>query len=203
MVPTISETRQPLQKSESESRRPLIIDCGANIGLSAVWFARQFPDAQIVAVEPAADNIEVAKQNLRTYPNVTLLHGAVWDRPARLMISDMTAAPMAYRVIESQDVAPEPSNNALKTFAISELMHMAGAHEALIVKIDIEGAEAALFRSNTEWVSRTHLITIELHDWILPKQRTSAPFIRSFAKLDFDLLQRGENLFVFLDTLGT
>jgi hypothetical protein len=70
---------------------------------------------------------------------------------------------------------------------------------ALIIKVDIEGAEASLFRSNTEWVCLTDLIAIELHDYLLPKQQTSAPFIRSFANLDFDLLQRRENLFVFLD----
>ena len=34
---------------------------------------------------------------------------------------------------------------------------------------------------------------------MLPKQRTSAPFIRSFANLDFDLIQRGETLFLFID----
>jgi hypothetical protein len=37
----------------------------------------QFPEAQILAVEPAADNIEIAKLNLHAYPNVTLLQGVM------------------------------------------------------------------------------------------------------------------------------
>jgi hypothetical protein len=54
-------------------------------------------------VEPAADNIEIAKLNLHAYPNVTLLQGAVWDRPSQLKISDTTVSPWAYQVTESQD----------------------------------------------------------------------------------------------------
>lgn len=190
------------RKSRAEGRRPLIIDCGTNIGLSAVWFSHLFPEAQIFAVEPDAGNIEVAQHNLRSYPNVTLLHGAVWDRPTQLTISNPTVAPWAYQVAEAQDGAAGNPNNTLKSFTIPEIMDMAATRQVLIVKIDIEGAEATLFRSNTEWVRLTDLITIELHEWMMPKQRTSAPFIRSLANLDFDLLQRGENLFVFLDRPG-
>lgn len=183
------------RKATADGRRPLIIDCGANIGLSTIWFARLFPEAQILAVEPAADNIEVAKQNLRAYSNVTLLQGAVWDRPVRLKISDPTVRPDSYQMVETEGGTDE----ALRAFTIAELIDMSDAHQALIVKIDIEGGEAILFRSNTEWINSTDLISIELHDWLLPKQLTSAPFIRSFANLDFELLQRGETLFLFLN----
>src|SRR5690606_29753371 len=31
---------------------PLIIDCGANIGLSVIYFKRHFPDARVIAFEP-------------------------------------------------------------------------------------------------------------------------------------------------------
>ena len=30
----------------------VILDAGANIGLSSIWFARRFPDARVIAVEP-------------------------------------------------------------------------------------------------------------------------------------------------------
>jgi FkbM family methyltransferase len=35
---------------------PLILDLGANIGASAVWFAVRYPAAHIVAFEPHPDN---------------------------------------------------------------------------------------------------------------------------------------------------
>jgi FkbM family methyltransferase len=197
--PQFQKLNNLYQKSKAEGRRPLIIDCGANIGLSAVWFSHLFPEAQIFTVEPDPDNFKVAQRNLAAYPNVTLLRGAIWDCPKDLAISDTTVDPWAYRTEEVQNGAARNPDKILKGFTISEIMGMADTPRALIVKVDIEGAEASLFRSNIEWVGRTDLIAIELHDWMLPKQRTSAPFVRSFANLDFDLLQRGENLFVFLD----
>src|SRR4051812_8815023 len=35
---------------------PIIIDAGANIGASTIWFARQYPQARIAAVEPDPGN---------------------------------------------------------------------------------------------------------------------------------------------------
>ena len=120
------------KKARADGKRPLIIDCGANIGLSTVWFSHLFPEAQIIAVEPAADNIEVAKRNLHAYPNVTLIQGAIWDRPARLTISDTTAATDAYRVQEAQEKDAGDFGNTLKTFTIPELIDMADADHAMI-----------------------------------------------------------------------
>ena len=44
---------------ESEIR-PLVIDCGANIGLSTKYFSLKYPDAVIVGVEPDDNNIKLA-----------------------------------------------------------------------------------------------------------------------------------------------
>ena len=66
--------------------QPLAIDYGANIGLSSVWYARQFPEAKIIAMEPDQSNLEIASMNLAAYPNVTLVRGGVWDMPSHLSI---------------------------------------------------------------------------------------------------------------------
>src|SRR5438105_2732424 len=36
----------------SGTQSPLILDCGANIGLSTLYFKRAFPNARIIAFEP-------------------------------------------------------------------------------------------------------------------------------------------------------
>ena len=42
-------------------RPPVIVDLGANVGLSAAWFAARWPGARIVCVEPDPANLEVLR----------------------------------------------------------------------------------------------------------------------------------------------
>jgi hypothetical protein len=67
--------------------------------------------------------------------------------------------------------------------------------EPFIVKIDIEGFERELFSKNTDWVDRFAVLIIELHDWMLPKERSSGNFLSTIAKLDRDFVYVGENVF--------
>lgn len=74
---------------------------------------------------------------------------------------------------------------------------MAGSSELLIAKIDIEGSERELFRSNTDWMDTTALILIELHDWLQPWSMISHNFLRQLCDRGFDVLWRGETMFCF------
>jgi hypothetical protein len=67
------------------------------------------------------------------------------------------------------------------------------------VKIDIEGAQGKLFKSNTEWVTNSHLITLELDDWLMPWQGTSRAFFSCLSKYPFDYLLGQESIFCFRD----
>ena len=70
-----------------------------------------------------------------------------------------------------------------------------GEGAPFIVKIDIEGFEAELFSRNLEWLDRFYVLIIELHDWMLPRQRSSQSFLRAIGALDRDFLYAGENVF--------
>ena len=49
----------------------MIVDCGANIGLPALWFALRFHSARIFAVEPEPRNFDILCRNVRDYENIT------------------------------------------------------------------------------------------------------------------------------------
>ena len=40
----------------------IIFDCGANIGLTTVFYANRFPEANIIAVEPEAGNFQFTEK---------------------------------------------------------------------------------------------------------------------------------------------
>src|SRR3954468_13533302 len=54
-----------------------IIDLGANVGLSAVYFKTKYPNAQVIAVEPEKKNYEQMMKNLSGFSNVYPLNNAI------------------------------------------------------------------------------------------------------------------------------
>ena len=180
----------------ASGKRPLIIDCGGNIGLSALYFGLQFPEAQIVVVEPDADNFALLKRNTAVLGQRVLpLLGGVWHESGHLRIVNPQAGAASLQVETVRDAAP----GTIKAHTIAEICALAGAHAPLIVKIDIEGSQAKLFSANTEWVANTGLVVIELEDWLLPWQGTSRNFFSCMSKHAFEYLMLGENMFCFHD----
>jgi hypothetical protein len=76
-------------------------------------------------------------------------------------------------------------------------MQRHSAKRNLIVKVDIEGGEEALFRSNIDWLDRTDLLIAETHDWLFPGQGTSRTLFSAIAGRNFEVIQKGEFISFF------
>ena len=182
----------------NSNTRPLIIDCGANIGLSVVWFANKFPESVIYAIEPSRENFSLMKKNLSSYTNVELLHGGIWDTETSLSIMDEDVDAWAFQVQETNSSCNDQDNESIiKSYTMNGVRNISGIENIFIAKIDIEGSEDVLFRSNTEWCEETDLLIVELHDWQEPGRGRSRNFFRRIAELEFDYLSHHENIFIF------
>jgi len=174
-------------------RKPLVIVCGANTGLSSIFFVLLFPQAVVVAVEPANDNFEMLRRNGGLYESIIPIHAGVWDKKTHLRIVNPSADPFAYRTVECGPAEPD----AFAALTIPDLIERFPEGEPLLIKIDVEGSEQILFRSNTGWLERMPLLIVELHDWLLPQRKTSASFLSLVAGMGPDFVVRGENIFLF------
>ncbi len=173
-------------------RTPLIVDAGANIGASAIWFHLSFPQAKIVAIEPELANFELLRANTDGAP-VETLNGALVGRPGSVWLEDPGAGSWGFRTSSKETGA---SLAEVRGVTVGDLYELnAGACAPFIVKIDIEGGEAAVFAENTDWVPKTPVIAIELHDWILTGQANSRAFLQCVSALDRDFVYVGENVF--------
>lgn len=181
------------EKALAEGEVPLIVDCGANIGLSALYFSLHLPKARIVGIEPASDNVRVARKNTSHNPLIEIVEAAVYDKVTPLELVDPQAEKFAYRVQE----ASIPSATSIPAVTIDEIMKRHGAKRNLIVKVDIEGGEDALFRSNLDWLDHTDLLIAETHDWLFPGQGTSATLFAGIAGRKFEVIQKGEYISFF------
>ena len=63
----------------SGTARPFIVDCGANLGMSIVFFKRLYPECKILAFEPDPETFSLLKGNVEAngFEDVTLVNKAV------------------------------------------------------------------------------------------------------------------------------
>ena len=114
-----------------------IIDAGANIGLTSVYFANRFPDAQILALEVDQQNFDLLAMNTRPYPRICPLLKGLWNRRAKLVITNPEEYPWAFTVSE----ASEKKEATIEGISVSELLRDFDWNGVDLLKMDIEGAE--------------------------------------------------------------
>lgn len=175
-------------------KRPLIIDCGANIGLSSVWFARRFPGATVIAIEPEPENFSLLLKNIAGYQNVKPLQAAISDHITTVSLENVGNESWAWKTRESE-------TGQVPTVTIQELFIGTIDTVPLVVKIDIEGFEVELFRSNLEWTRNVPLIVFESHDWLFHWRGTAHAIFSVLCKDTRDYLQKGENTFALLHSI--
>jgi FkbM family methyltransferase len=177
------------QEIVASGRQPLIVDCGANIGCSVLWFNARYPKAHIVAVEPAPDNFELLSANCAGL-NVDLRRMGVAATDGRSHLTDTGGGGMAYRT-EVNGNGPEIAMLSLQSLLASKF---ADRYARFILKIDIEGAEKNLFKDNSEMLAEFPLIILEPHDWMLPGQLSSREFFRFHVNAGREFCMKQENV---------
>jgi FkbM family methyltransferase len=170
-------------------KRPLIIDCGANIGVSSKYFSENFPESTVIAIEPNSGNHSLATTNCVS-SNVIHTKAAISSRPGLGAIKDANASNNGFQV-ESSESGDFPM------ITVSDILKQHGSEKVSpwLIKIDIEGFESNLFSENTDWIDDFPIIAIELHDWLYPGKSTSMNFISQISKKQRDFVLSGENVF--------
>jgi FkbM family methyltransferase len=118
--------------------KPLILDCGANIGASAVWFATNYPRAKIVAIEPDPANMTLLQLNCQGL-DVEPLAGAISCQRETLFLTDPGIGEWGYRAEKDAPSASRPPT--VEAYPVSDLLEAHKEHVPFIIKIDIEGGE--------------------------------------------------------------
>jgi FkbM family methyltransferase len=172
---------------------PIIIDAGANVGAASLWFANEYPESVVLAVEPDADNAELCRRNTLCCGRVQVYVRAIGGQPGYATVVSQKAA-WAVQTVRSHD----PDGASIIT--VEELLQSVGTDASLfLVKVDIEGFEADLFSSNTDWIGEAAAIYVEPHDWLLPGGGSSQSMQGALLGAGFELLIRGENLVFVLN----
>lgn len=164
----------------------VIIDAGANVGYSSVFFASQYPSATVIAIEPEPGNYRQLVENTKAYSNVKPVNAALLNEPGRVSISDPTAEEWAFRVDGSKKGGVD-----VEAVAIPQLLHRFGLTHVDILKIDVEGSEIEIFDTGSaSWLNKVDNLMIELHDYLRPG--CEAAVSKALGPSAFDRSSRGE-----------
>ncbi|WP_348267259.1 FkbM family methyltransferase [Edaphobacter paludis] len=169
-------------------QKPLIIDCGANIGASVTWFASRYPAAHIVAIEPAPDNFALLDKNCAGL-DVDLRKAGIGPQDGVAYLQT-TGGEMGYRTNTDQN-GIQIDMVSLDTLLASKPQSQ---YVPFLLKIDIEGAEKTLFCGDTSIFNQFPLIIFEPHDWMLPGQLTSQEFFRFHVAAGREFCMNHENI---------
>ncbi len=162
----------------------VIVDAGAHIGLSSLWFAQRFPDATIVALELERSNFELLRNNTARHSNIHPLHAAIWPTSGSVAVADATAATWAFNAEPGVGVTALSVPDVMARFDIDRID---------LLKLDVEGAERDVLRDSGVWIDRVDMLVAELHDRFVPGcTRALMAATASFSYEEW----RGENILV-------
>lgn len=143
----------------------LIIDLGAYIGLSAIYYKEAYPDSTLICVEPEDSNFELLKNNTSQFSQVQTIHSGVWSKNVGLKISNQSVEKWAFSLEE----VPDGEEYDVFAVTVDSLLENSGFSHIDILKVDIEGAEKQLFSVGCEkWIDKVNILVLELHDRIIP-----------------------------------
>lgn len=182
----IKEEYQQAIQQHFES--PWIVDAGANIGCTTVYFKIAYPSAKILAIEADPDNFILLKENLalNDFDDVQSLSAALWFENGTVNISRNFKDGRNWAIHVDDKGQTQVISKTLQTIFKD---YSLGSID--ILKMDIEGSEQPIFiRDETlpELLGMTKCVAIEVH--------SENNFIAEKLKqLGFQIFTKGETLF--------
>ncbi|MEO8564454.1 MAG: FkbM family methyltransferase [bacterium] len=134
----------------------LILDLGSNVGYTVAHLAQVHPTARVIGVEMDAANFALAQLNTAAYgERVRLVHAAVWTHDGEIAYGG--DGDDAFAV--SGDTGPRRA----PAVRVDTILAAHGVTQVDYVKMDVEGAEAAILAEPADWLDCVRTMKIELH----------------------------------------
>lgn len=73
------------------SNPQFIIDAGANIGLTSLYYHKEYPSARIFAVAMEAGNYDLLKKNTEQISNISAVNKALWSDSTPIYMTRSTS----------------------------------------------------------------------------------------------------------------
>lgn len=168
----------------TDNRTPVILDCGANLGMASLYFKWLYPESRVQAFEPDPATFELLAGNIRqNHLDVEVHNCALWDQDAEVDFFVDSANPgtllMSTDGSRSRGAPVKVPGRKLSNF-IDEAVDF--------LKLDVEGAE---HRVLCDLVSAGKLgnirqMVVEYHHKIGQQKSCLAGFLNELERAGFE-----------------
>ncbi len=168
-----------------------IIDAGAGIGFSSLYFSQKFPQAEIICLEPIGEIYAQLLKNLHINPSEHLipLQIAIWNNDKDL------------EIIRGKDLDLEhpftlretPQATGIKGLKVETLLKQRNWETLDLLKLDIEGSEMPIFDDSTSanlLLEKIRFVVMNIYDEFGIRHR----IYKVFEENGFQLTEKGQIL---------
>ncbi len=144
-------------KFRSDSASPFIFDCGANIGISCLYFKKIFPSARIIAFEADPQIAAVLEKNLtdNNIHDIKIINKAVWINNEGVEFNS-----------DGRDGGSIfGQGNKFKIDSVNLKEYISAEEQIDFLKMDIEGAEVDVLNDCAEILYKVKMVFVEYHGW--------------------------------------
>lgn len=149
-----------IYKFSTRELSPYIIDGGANIGLSIIYFKKLFPDAKIVGFEPDPNIFKILNKNIGkfNFQNIKLVNKGLWNAKKELNFwSEGADAGLIIEKKDSKKVITKIETTSLNDYLTCQVDFL---------KLDIEGAEKVVLKDIQANLDKVKRIFVEYHSFV-------------------------------------
>lgn len=138
-----------------------VLDVGANMGLSAIWFSMLYPGSRIVAAEPAPQTFALLAENAKHWrgiePHAVGLHATAGEAPLFLGDVDGMTHSIGHYVHNSGRSTPIVLEDALA------FLQARNIETIDVLKLDTEGCERPILARIQSRLPEIRVIYVEYH----------------------------------------
>ena len=158
--------KKEIYKLNTVNACPRIIDVGANIGISTLYFKLQYPNSKITAFEPDPKAFEALRNNILNsygFDDVELIDKGVWNEDGELDFTTNKA--------DGGSLSPnKPGSSKITIKTLRFRDYLSQEEDIDLLKVDIEGAETEVMLDCRDHLHKVKYMFLEYHSFANEKQ---------------------------------
>jgi FkbM family methyltransferase len=173
----------------SKNKKPIIFDCGANIGFATIFFKWLYPESEIYAFEPDKKTFEILKKNVsqNRLRKVHLFNSAISDQNGKIDFFIDSKSPGSLVMSTKQERMPK-DKITVDCLSLSSLIKEKNLSKIDYIKMDIEGSESEVIQdlNKNHQLKNIAKFSIEYHHKISGHKSQLSKFLQVFESNGFE-----------------